>query len=60
MSINPPGEEIRQAIKWISAQRTDNARLDPLRLIESACLKFDLSPKDQEFLARFLKENKQG
>ena len=56
MSIQPEGEELRKAVKWISGERVDNPSLSLNRLIESACLKFDLSPKDAEFLARFVRE----
>ena len=56
-TIQPEGEEIRKAVKWISEMRQDepNKRLD--KLIEAACLKFNLSPKEAEFLSRFCKEN---
>ncbi len=56
-TIQPEGEEIRRAVKWISEMRLEKpeARLD--KLIEAACMKFDLSPKEAEFLARFCKEN---
>ena len=56
MSIEPQGEEIRKAVKWISEQRTENPEVNLMQLVESACLKFDLSPKDEEFLCRFLRE----
>ena len=55
MSIQPEGEEIRKAVKWVSEERTYNPQLSLNQLIESACLKFDLSPKDAEFLARFVR-----
>jgi len=58
MGLEPQGEELRRAVKWISEQRSENSTLDPIRLIESACLKFDLSPRDEEFLLRFIKEAK--
>ena len=60
MSIKPEGEHIRKAIKWISAERISNPQCGLLLLIEAACVKFDLSPKDETFLIRFLKENKHG
>ena len=57
-TIQPEGEEIRKAVKWISEMRQDEpeTRLD--KLIEAACLKFNLSPKDEEFLCNFYKEEK--
>ena len=56
MSIQPEGEELRKAVKWISEERLENPQKNITQLIEAACLKFDLSPKDGEFLYRFCKE----
>ena len=56
MSIQPEGEELRRAVKWVSEERAYNPSLSLNRLIESACLKFDLSPKDAEFLGRLVRE----
>lgn len=51
----PEGEALRKAVKWIS-QRREEPDCPPLyRLVEEACLKFNLSPTDAEFLLRFLK-----
>jgi len=54
MSILPEGEQLRRAIKWISDERTENPEASLSKLIEDACLKFDLPPKDAESLMRFL------
>jgi hypothetical protein len=56
MSILPEGEQLRKAIKWISDARQDNPGAVLFQLIEKACLKFDLPPKDEEFLIRFFTE----
>jgi hypothetical protein len=56
MSILPEGEQLRRAIKWISDGRTENPGAGLLKLIEDACLKFDLPPKDAESLMRLLTE----
>lgn len=56
MSIQPQGEEIRKAVKWVSEQRLDHPEKKLSGIIEQACLKFNLSPKDAEFLARCLNE----
>ncbi len=58
MSIEPQGEEIRRAVKWVSEQRTENPRTKLQDLIACACMKFDLSPKDEDFLLRFLKQER--
>jgi len=57
MSILPEGEELRKAVTWISEERQTDPQANIPKLIESACMKFDLSPKDAEFLAQFYKKN---
>ncbi|MGC2064283.1 MAG: hypothetical protein WA610_15035 [Thermodesulfovibrionales bacterium] len=56
MSIMPEGEQLKKALTWISEQRQDRPETSLFRIIEDACLKFDLPPKDEEFLLRFLAE----
>jgi hypothetical protein len=56
MSIIPEGEQLRRALTWISQQRQDRPETGLFRIIEDACLKFDLPPKDEEFLLHFLAE----
>jgi hypothetical protein len=53
MSILPEGEQMRKAIKWISDARLDDPGTGLGGLIDAACLKFDLSPKDTEVLLNF-------
>jgi hypothetical protein len=55
-NILPEGEQLRKAIKWISDERTDNPGASMSGLIGEACLKFDLPPKDAEFIMRFFTE----
>jgi hypothetical protein len=55
MSIMPHGEEIRKAVKWISEMRLDKPAIDPQKLVEQACLKFNLSPLEAEYLAKWVK-----
>ncbi len=55
-TIQPKGEQLRQAIKWISAERQENEDQAIPQLIEQAALRFNLSPKDEEFLRSFYKE----
>ncbi len=56
MSILPEGEEIRKAVKWVSEKRTEKPEKKLSDIVEEACLKFDLSPKDAAFLFRFVTE----
>jgi len=57
MSILPEGEQMRKAVKWISDKRLDNPEASLIKLIQDACLKFDLPPKDAEFLMHSLTES---
>ncbi len=57
MSIQPEGEDLRKAVKWISEMRVEEPEKKLSKLVEEAGVKFDLSPKDQDFLYRFIKEN---
>jgi hypothetical protein len=56
MSMQPKGEDLRRAVKWVSEERQYNPGKESKTLIEEACMKFNLSPKDEEFLLRHLLE----
>jgi len=57
-TVQPQGENLRKAVKWISEERKYNPGKTLSGLIEKACLKFDLSPMDAEYLSKFLKHKK--
>jgi len=57
-TVQPEGEDLRKAVKWISEERRYNPEASLSKLIEEACLKFDLSPMDAEYLLDFLKRQK--
>lgn len=52
-TIQPKGENIRRAVKWISAQREENPDKPINRLIQEACRQFNLTPKDELYLESF-------
>ena len=56
MSIQPTGEDLRQAVKWINEMQKEAPAKSLKDLIQQACLKFDLSPSEAEFLGRTLKD----
>ena len=58
MSIEPQGEHIRKAVKWIGEQRKYEPGKEPQVLVEEASRKFDLSPIEVDFLFRLIAENK--
>jgi hypothetical protein len=57
-TIQPQGEDIRRAAKWIAEERKYDPHRKLSEVIQEACLKFDLSPMDAEFLFRSLKNEK--
>ena len=58
MTIQPQGEDLRKAVKWVSEERKFNPEKELKAVIEEACMKFDLSPKDADFLLRHLLNQK--
>ena len=49
-TIQPKGENLRKAVKWISEERQYRPDRNYRSIIEEACLKFNLSPMDAEYL----------
>lgn len=43
---------MRRAVKWISEQRQERPDEKLSKLVDEAAIRFDLSPKDQEFLVQ--------
>jgi hypothetical protein len=58
--ILPEGEELRRAVKWISGNLETDPAQSVQKLVEEAIFKFDLSPKDAEFLIGFFRKRKEG
>ena len=55
-TIMPESVNVQRAIKWVSAILEENNQ--PLqKLVEKAVFKFDLSPKDTDFLNKFFRES---
>ncbi len=57
--ISPQGEALKKAIQWISEKRKADPqinRVDLVKLSDQAAFQFDLSPKDSEFLLRFVSQ----
>lgn len=52
----PEGEDLRRAVKWVSASIQENPDQPLHKLVQEAVFKFDLSPKDSEFLIRFYRK----
>jgi len=56
MTIEPDGEQLRKAVKWISETLKYEKDKNRSEVIQEACLKFDLTPMDAEYLAHLLKD----
>jgi len=55
-SIQPEGEALRRAVKWLSSERELHPEKPFAQLINDACMRFDLSPKDATALSRYTRE----
>ncbi len=55
----PDGEDIRRAVKWISGNLQDNPDQPAMPLVNEAIFKFDLSPRDADFLIGFYSKRKE-
>ncbi|BDQ36164.1 hypothetical protein SYK_05240 [Pseudodesulfovibrio nedwellii] len=56
-TIMPQSELMRKAVAWISGKIKNNPDSKFVALVEKAAVRFNLSPKDVEFLQRFFKKN---
>ena len=52
-TIQPKGDKLRQAMKWVSEGRLEDEGRSIMLLIQEAATRFNLSPKDEEFLRSF-------
>jgi len=55
-TIKPKGEKIRQAVRWISENLKEDSGKAIISVIQEAALRFNLSPKEEEFLVSFYRE----
>lgn len=58
-TIPPQGEQIKKAVQYISETRKTDPDVNLVKLVDEVSLKYDLSPKDSEFLTRFVNETDQ-
>jgi hypothetical protein len=55
-TIQPKGEKVRQAVKWISSELQEDDKKSIPRLIQEAASRFNLSPVDEQSLVSFYRE----
>jgi hypothetical protein len=58
-AILPKGESLRRAVRHISDRLQEDADQSLLSLVEEASQRFNLTPKDSEYLIRFYREMRQ-
>lgn len=56
-TLQPSGESLKKAVQWISDQRNQNPDVNLTQLVDDAGFRFDLSPKDCQFLLRMVKDD---
>jgi len=52
----PQGDSLRNAVRWISAERQEKPDTPMHKLIDRASTKFNLNPLESSSLERLLKE----
>ena len=57
-TILPDGENIRRAVKWVSMNLQETPDQPVHKFVQEAIFKFDLSPRDAEFLIGFYRKCK--
>jgi len=56
VTIQPKGEKVRQAVKWISSELQEDETKSIPKLIQEAAMRFNLSPVEEESLVSFYRE----
>jgi hypothetical protein len=51
----PEGEHLRRAVKWISQTKQIDPETPLYQLIDQATFRFDLNPKDAEYITAFFR-----
>lgn len=54
-TIHPPGDKLQKAIKEFAELVEENPDIERWKLLEKVVKKFDLSPKESDFLERNFK-----
>jgi hypothetical protein len=52
----PTGESLRRAVRYISERLQEDASQPLLSLVDQASQRFDLTPKESEYLIQFYRE----
>ena len=52
-TILPEGDDLHRAVKWVSMNLQEDPDQPVNKLVQEAIFKFDLSPRDSDFLIDF-------
>jgi hypothetical protein len=55
-TVIPESEALKRAIKWVSNYLKEDPDTEKFSLIQDAVLRFDLSPRDEQFLYNFYRK----
>jgi hypothetical protein len=55
----PEGEDLRRAVRWVSNCLQERPGQPVQKAVQQAIFKFDLSPRDAEFLLGFFRQRKE-
>jgi len=58
-TVMPEGEAIRKAVKWIASEMEEHPDKSRGELVNEAVARFDLSPKDTDFLMQLYRKANQ-
>jgi len=58
-TLQVQGEKLRKAVQWISDEKKKNPGIPTMSLVDRACIQFDLTPEDSEFLIRFINSSQE-
>ncbi len=50
--LSPHGEALRRALRWLDDRVRDDPRLDRVKLVGEAAMRYDLTPMEEDFLLR--------
>lgn len=56
----PDGDDVRRAVKWVSDTLQSNPEEPVARFVQEAIFRFDLSPRDSDFLIEFFSRHGKG
>jgi len=60
MTVQPKGERVRMAVRWVSEHLKEDPSRSAMQLAQQAAMRFDLSPKESEELLQFYRNASQS